>query len=212
MRRKIIKWVLYMILTILLFAFQTSAGNRITVFGEAADLLPFLIASAAVMEGYKGAAWIAFLAGVLCDVTFTHEPVFYCALYFLSACVCSIVTDYYLKKSFLTSLLWGTVIFIVKAVFRSVVLNISMPGLGMFVVLSDEVISLAFSAVLSWIVYIPVKYISRISETEPLKFEGVSLRRRPSETDITHRKRKYRIMKDSSMTRQEEHFWSNIFK
>jgi len=164
------------------------------------------------MEGYKGAAWAAFLSGVLCDVSLAHENVFYCAFYFISACICSIVSDYYLKKAYLTTALWGCVIFIFKAVIRSVILTISVPGLGFTTMLSEELVSMLFSLALSWIIYIPIKYIARIAPVESLKFEGVNLKRGYSEAEIVPKKRKYRIMKDAEMSRQEEHFWSNIFK
>ncbi len=212
MRRAIIKWMLYVLMTVLLFAFETSAGNRITICGVAADLIPFFVAAVAVMENYKGAAWLAFLAGVLCDVSLARENVFYCAVYFVLACICSIVSDYYLKRAYLASVLWGCIIFFVKALIRAMILSINVSGLGYFMMLKEEMISLLFSAALSWIVYVPVKYISRIAPAEQMHFDGVSLKKSYDGSEIRPKKRKYRIMKDSSMTRREEHFWSNIFK
>lgn len=210
MDRSVIKWFLYYIALIILFSFQTSAGMRIEFFGAHMDMLPFLVAAVAVNESPRGASLFAFIAGMLCDINMTREITFYCGVYFILALVISVVNDMYLRKSYLSSLMWGTGVFIVKSLCRSIVLSVSVKGATFVEVLSYEGASFVISLIASVVVYLFVYLIGRITPVETITLMRVGKNQKGR--IIPSRPKRYRTLKMGDVSRREEHFWNNLFK
>jgi hypothetical protein len=64
-KRDVFKYALYVLLTLIVFAIQSSRLIDVQIFGAAADVMPFIVAALALYEGPYAAGGIGFLAGLL---------------------------------------------------------------------------------------------------------------------------------------------------
>ena len=158
---------LYFLLLLVLYLLQFSRGTRLRLWGVSPDLIPFLLAAAALFEGpYVGAA-LGLAAGLLTAVN-SGAPEGLLALYYSLGCLgLGWFTSRHMRRTLPAALLCGAALSSVKPLltfFFFYALVYRAHSLGALV---WSGYSLLFSALLAPLVYWAVKKIhSRFDEEE----------------------------------------------
>ncbi len=82
--RIFIKYALYTLVFLCVFAFQSAFGRKLTVLGVRPDFMPALVACTAIFERVLPAAFLGLWAGILCD-TISVSGLFFSLFYYFAA-------------------------------------------------------------------------------------------------------------------------------
>lgn len=82
--RVFLKYALYALAILTVFAFQSAFGRTLRIFGVHPDFMPVLVACAAVFEPVLPAAFLGLWAGILCD-TLSVSGLFFSLFYYFAA-------------------------------------------------------------------------------------------------------------------------------
>ena len=107
MKKQIIRWTLYLIWALVLYAVQSALGGRIEIMGIRPDLMPFLVCACGALEGKKKGAWFGFFIGLLCDAFHPISTGFFPALYFICAYGTGLLTERHVDTNIVTVGLFG---------------------------------------------------------------------------------------------------------
>lgn len=99
--RVICKWILYFVVFVLVFSFQSAYANRFQLFGAKPDFLPFLVVCLAFLEGAKPGAVMGLVAGILCGAV-TNLGALYTLLYFAAGYAVGTLSAARMRTNFFT--------------------------------------------------------------------------------------------------------------
>ena len=105
----ILKWTVYGLATLGLFALQFLVMNRITVLGVFPFIYPLLPAVVASYEGLRRGSTFGLALGVVCDILIAGPfDGFYTILFTLAALIAALIAENLLAPGFLCSLAVGS--------------------------------------------------------------------------------------------------------
>jgi len=103
--KNILKWTVYSAALFALFSLQSALAWRIGAFGARPDIIPLLVVTVAMREGYAGGAWYGLAAGALCDAFTGGNSIFYMLLYTAAGGATGYIFTVYLQKSYIMALI-----------------------------------------------------------------------------------------------------------
>jgi len=220
MGRKIIKWFLYILLLVLLFALQSALGYRAAIFGTKPDLMPILAVTVSVFEGYAAGGWFGLLIGLLCDTFHPVSEGFYAIFYLVFMSFCGFLTEKYFRKSYVTVLLWGAAALVLSNFFQYLVFyavfdRVDFPYF--FQITGGE---LVYTLAVSFAAYLPCRGIwlrfglpGHISEhAEAGRIFNLRTGRRTSPPPSVRRVSMQARPRKKPLSDKERHFWNNLFR
>lgn len=160
-RIPVLKIVIYAALLVLLFVLETANGMPVRVFGFRVDVLPCVMAAAALVDGPVEGCILGLLTGVLYDAGFTGPEGLYPLYFMLFGTAAGFFSQRYLRRIFPSMLLITAVSMLLLDLMRygfSLLLRNNAPFLLFFQAMCGETL---IAAVLSPFVFLLVRGISR---------------------------------------------------
>ncbi len=145
-RRLIYKWISYSALMLFSLLLQTTLLSRFSVFSCTPSLLPFIIATIAMLEGSGTGTIAGLIAGFLSDAIFGgHEGFYTVAFPILAFAICFIDTFMYWKNYGMSILNWIILIVLLSLIYSCVFLIIAGRGTfsAILYVLPGEILATA---------------------------------------------------------------------
>jgi len=176
MKRQIIKWLLYSLWTLLLFAIQSALGDRISIAGIKPNLMPFLVCTMAMLEGEKKGAWYGFFVGLLCDAFHPASTGFFPVVYFGCAYGVGILTKRYFSTNYLTAALFGTVVSIVTNVLQYVIFYMIFDRVAAVDMLYIVGVEAVYSLAVSVFAYAPLRWCIRLTRDRQTEYRRMKNR------------------------------------
>ena len=173
MSRTVIKWILYSLCTIVLFALQSALGDRIAVYGIKPNLMPFLVCALAVSEGRNKGAWFGFFVGLLCDAFYADSACFFAILYFICGYGAGLLCEKYFSANFVTAALFGLAAsvvsnFLLYVIFYMIFEQVSMADMGYIVGMEA-----LYSLVLSVFAYLPIRFCDAVTRDRRTEYRKI---------------------------------------
>lgn len=137
-RYTILKYSSYALLMLGLFVLQSSRGTAVHLWGATINVMPFLVAAVALLDGPYAGGMLGFFAGVLLTVNGTGVEGFGSLMLGLFGVGFGLFGAYYLRPVILSALSGGLTCMVVESIFRYVFHDLLMYGmtlpaaLGMF--------------------------------------------------------------------------------
>ena len=163
MKRTVIKWILYGLWAVLLFAIQSAYAERMMLFGIKPNLMPFLVCAAAVWEGGKKGAWFGFFVGLLCDAFHTTSAGFYPLLYFACGYGAGKLSETHISANFVTASLFGAISSVIVNFLQYVIFHMIFDRVAAVDMLYIVGVEAAYSLVLSVCAYVPMRFCARMT-------------------------------------------------
>jgi len=163
MIRRTVRWCLYLTWALLLYALQSSLGDRIMIYGIRPDLMPFLVCACAALEGKKKGAWFGFFVGLLCDAFHPISTGFFPVLYFFCAYFTGVLTERHFDTNILTVGFFGICASVIGNFLQYVVfymIFLRVPAADMLYITGMEAV---YSLLLSALAYLPMKLSAHLT-------------------------------------------------
>ena len=163
MQRELIsipKILLYIAFTVFIFVFQTSILGAHPLFGYHLDLLPAAVAAAALLDGPVEGAAVGFTAGLLYDVGLIGVDGLYPIYFLLFGLAGGAFSRLALAGGFLSMVLMNAVEMLLFGMLRYLV-QLMPQGASFLLVLHQTVGGTLIACVLCFLVYLPMRRISR---------------------------------------------------
>jgi len=130
-RYTLLKYSGYALLMLGLFVLQTSRGTSLYLWGATVNVMPFLVAAVALLDGPFAGGVLGFFAGVLLTVNGTGVEGFSSLLLSLFGLGFGLFGAHYLRPVILSALSGGLVCRVVESAVRYVFHDLLMYGMGM---------------------------------------------------------------------------------
>ncbi len=143
-RRLIYKWISYSALMLFSLLLQTTLLSRFSVFSCTPSLIPFIVATIAMLEGSGTGTMAGLIAGFFSDAIFGGYEGFYTVvLPILAFCICFIDTFMYWKNYGMSILNWIILLVLQSLIYCAIFLIIAGRGSfsAIFYVLPFEIIA-----------------------------------------------------------------------
>lgn len=128
-RYTLLKYSGYALLMLGLFVLQSSRGTAIQLWGASVNVMPFLVAAVALLDGPYAGGVLGFFAGVLLTVNGTGVEGFGSLMLGLFGVGFGLFGAYYLRPVILSALSGGLVCMTVESIFRYVFHDLLMYGM-----------------------------------------------------------------------------------
>ena len=159
--RQILKWLVYMLLFMVMAVLETIVLPYLTLFGAHAKLLPLAAAMVAALEGGVPGALYGVFAGLICDALIPPFEAVHMIYFFLSGLLIGHLVAALFKKTYVTAALCA-VVSLAALDFILLLVFYLIPGrAGLDSLLRVTLPEIAFSALLTPLVYWPIKAISK---------------------------------------------------
>lgn len=145
-RRVIYKWITYSALMLFCLLLQTTLFSRFSVFSSSPSLLPFIVATIALLEGSSTGAIAGVVAGFFSDALFGgHEGFYTVVLPTLAVVICFIDKFMYWKNYGMSILNWVMLLIFQSIIYCCVFLLTTGRGSlsAIFLVLPGEILATA---------------------------------------------------------------------
>lgn len=163
---KIVKWLLYLLVYAVWAVLQTNVLPAISLFGVHPNILPVAAAMVAVLEGGVPGALFGVCAGLCCDALMPPFHAIHTIWFFLSGLLIGQLVAALFKKSFVTAALCSLASLAVLD-FWLMLFFFLIPGrAGLTVLMPVALSEIAFSALLTPLIYWPLRAVSRRGEEE----------------------------------------------
>lgn len=159
-RIPIVKIVCYLLLTVLVYVIETAAGLP-RVRGFHIDLLPCLPAAAALFDGPVAGAAVGIVVGLLYDVGYAGAEGLLPVYYMLFGLAAGALSARFLGKMFPSMLLLTSCGMLVLGVLRCCLALTLAAGMSLLLAFQSMCGQILVTALLSPLIYLPVRAISR---------------------------------------------------
>lgn len=112
------KIALYTVILVVLFVLESANGLPVRVLGQRIDILPFAVASVALLDGPVEGAAVGLLAGALYDLGFGGAEGLYALYYLLTGIAAGLLGQRFLRRVYPSALLLGTGMMLLLGLWR----------------------------------------------------------------------------------------------
>lgn len=154
--------VLYLLLALILYVLQTSWFGTWSIRGYHLDLLPAIVAAAALLDGPVEGVILGVAVGLFYDLGFIGVDGLYPLFFMLFGLVAGALSRLALSGSYVSMLLVTAFEMIVLGLIRYFVYLLPQAGASFLLVLQQIVGGTLLTCVFCFIVYFPMRKISRI--------------------------------------------------
>ena len=154
--------VLYLLLALILYVLQTSWFGTWSIRGYHLDLLPAIVAAAALHDGLVEGVILGVAVGLFYDLGFIGVDGLYPLFFMLFGLVAGALSRLALSGSYVSMLLVTAFEMIVLGLIRYFVYLLPQAGASFLLVLQQIVGGTLLTCVFCFIVYFPMRKISRI--------------------------------------------------
>ncbi len=155
------KLALYAAILVVLFVLESANGLPVRVLGQRVDILPFAVASVALLDGPVEGAIVGLLAGALYDLGFGGAEGLYALYYLLTGIAAGLLGQRFLRRVYPSALLLGTGMMLLLGLWRFVIIWVfgrtSEPLLYLQSMSGQTLVAALFSP----IAYLAVRTVSR---------------------------------------------------
>ncbi|MCL2747872.1 MAG: rod shape-determining protein MreD [Oscillospiraceae bacterium] len=159
--RIIFKWLSYVLFLTALAVIQTSLLPNLKLFGASPNLLPIAATMVAVLEGGVPGALFGLLAGLYCDAIIPKVDVLHTVYLFVSGLVIGQLVAALFKKNLVTAALCAIASLAVLDFFLMLLFFIVPRRAGISSLLQVALPEILFSAILSPLVYGPIRWANK---------------------------------------------------
>lgn len=156
-----LKIILYIAVFILLFVLESANGMPVRVMGYRVDILPFAVASVALLDGPVEGASMGLFAGVLYDVAYRTADGLYPVFYLLVGLAAGLLGHRFLRRIYPSALVLGTASMLLLGLWRLAVAVLMRQTGDPLLFLQSVCGQTLVAAALSCIAYLPVRAVSR---------------------------------------------------
>ncbi len=155
------KMALYLIYAVIFYAVQSSLFGAWSFRGFHLDLLPAFVAAAALLDGPAEGAVVGIVIGLLYDVSMSGPdglyPLFFLAFGLLAGALSSLS----LSRNYISMLMLNAGEMLVLDLLRYFCYLLPQKGASFLLVLQQTVGGILMASVLCFIVYVPMRIVSR---------------------------------------------------
>ncbi len=112
------KIALYGVILVVLFVLESANGMPVRVMGQRVDILPFAVASVALLDGPVEGAAVGLIAGALYDLGFVGAEGLYALYYLITGIAAGLLGERFLRRVFPSALLLGTGMMLLLGLWR----------------------------------------------------------------------------------------------
>lgn len=156
------KILLYILAVLLLYVLQTSWFGTWSIRGYHLDLLPALVAAAALLDGPTEGVIVGVAVGLFYDLGFIGIDGLYPLFFMLFGLIAGAMSRLTLSGSYVSMLLMTAVEMLVLGLVRYFVYLLPQAGASFLLVLQQIVGGTLLTCIFCFIVYLPMRRISRI--------------------------------------------------
>lgn len=156
------KILLYILAVLLLYVLQTSWFGTWSIRGYHLDLLPALVAAAALLDGPTEGVIVGVAVGLFYDLGFIGIDGLYPLFFMLFGLIAGAMSRLTLSGSYVSMLLMTAVEMLVLGLVRYFVYLLPQAGASFLLVLQQIVGGTLLTCMFCFIVYLPMRRISRI--------------------------------------------------
>lgn len=156
------KILLYILAVLLLYVLQTSWFGTWSIRGYHLDLLPALVAAAALLDGPTEGVIVGVAVGLFYDLGFIGVDGLYPLFFMLFGLIAGAMSRLTLSGSYVSMLLMTAVEMLVLGLVRYFVYLLPQAGASFLLVLQQIVGGTLLTCIFCFIVYLPMRRISRI--------------------------------------------------
>nr|WP_297171286.1 hypothetical protein [uncultured Agathobaculum sp.] len=160
-RLSIPKILLYILVALILYVLQTSWFGTWSIRGYHLDLLPALVAAAALLDGPVEGVIIGVVVGLFYDLGFIGIDGLYPIFFVLFGLVAGVISQLTLSGSYVSMLIMTSIEMIVLGLMRFFVYLLPQAGASFALVLQQIIGGTVLTCVFSFAVYLPMHRISR---------------------------------------------------
>lgn len=153
------KLILYVLLSVLLFVLQTSILGGISIFGYRVDLLPALVAAAALLDGPREGAVVGIAVGLLYDLSTVGTDGLYPIFFLLFGLIAGGVSRLSLSRNYISMLILTAAEMLLSGLMRYVLVLMRLHA-SLLLVLRQIVGGTLLTCLFCFIVYLPMRRLS----------------------------------------------------
>ena len=159
------KMILYVLFAVLFYVLQSSVIGTWSIRGFHLDLLPCIVAAAALCDGPMEGGVMGVVVGVLYDVGFVGMDGVYPIFFLLFGLVAGALSRLALSRNYVSMMLTSAAEMVILGLLRYFCYLLPMHGASFTLVLQQMAGGTLLSCALCFLVYAPMSKISRIFDT-----------------------------------------------
>ena len=159
--RIIFKWLIYGLIYTFFAVLQTNVAPYVALFGVMPNLLPMAASMVAVLEGGVPGALFGLFAGIYCDAIVPKVDAIHTIYLFISGLLIGQLVAAMFKKTLVTAALCAIVSLAVLDFLIILLFYLIPRRAGLSSLLQVALPEIAYSALLSPLVYVPIRWVNK---------------------------------------------------